>query len=87
MKLDITIMISVIGVVLSVSTFLLGRLSHNKAAGKDEGVLLAEVRQIGDDVRGIKSDISVMRTEQSDMRDRLTRLETRVDLYHGGDKA
>ncbi len=84
MTVELGILIALGGFLLSAATFFIGRRSAARSDGKAEGVLLTEVRQIGGDVRDIKADITLIKAEQGDLRDRLTRLETRVEMYHNG---
>lgn len=72
------------GLLLSVLTFFFGRRSAAKDEGKHEGDVMAKLEAIGESVDKIDGQLADMRIQMGDQRDRLTKLETMVQMYHGG---
>ena len=81
-NVEITVLISVLGLVASIATFFFGRLTAAKNQGEQSGIIITEVRQVAKDVRDIKEDLADLRQEQGELRDRITKLETIVEIYH-----
>ena len=80
MSIELTILIAVIGVILSIATFFSGRYASQNKKGQDEGKIEAKLDAVGRDVRDIKEDLTAIRQEQGDLRDRITTLETIIKM-------
>lgn len=70
------IAIAIAGLGFSVASFFIGRFASIKAAGREDGVLQADIKHIKDGIEEIKVDMAEMRSELLKLRDRVTRLET-----------
>lgn len=91
MEININILIAVLGFALSVGTFFVGRQTAAKNSGKEDGEMKADVKYIRssvekqekklDKVAGNYEDI---RVELEELRGRMTALEQRVEMLHGG---
>ena len=79
---NLSVIVGVAGLVLSLATFAIGRLTAARSNGKQEGTLISEVKQIGKDVKEMKNDVSEMKTEYGLLRDRVTIIETKMQMYH-----
>lgn len=84
MTLDITILISVIGLALSVGTFFVGRTTAAKSAGKQDGAVLTKLDSIGEKIGKLETTMNTINVQLGEQRDRITRIETRMDIYHKG---
>lgn len=73
---------SAAGLLLSVLTFFFGRRSAAKEDGKHEGDVMAKLEAIGESVDKIDGRLGNLETQIGEQRDRLTRLETRMEMYH-----
>ena len=86
MKVEITILISVIGLALSVGTFLIGRTTAAKNGGKEQGEVLTRLDSIDEKVGKIDTSLESLNKQLGEQRDRITRIETKMEIYHGGGK-
>ena len=86
MKIEITILISVIGLALSVGTFLIGRTTAAKNGGKEQGEVLTRLDSIDEKVGKIDTSLESLNKQLGEQRDRITRIETKMEIYHGGGK-
>ena len=84
MTADITVLIGVFGFALSVGTFFIGRQSAAKAAGKQDGAVLARLDSIDETMNKIDVSMRAVNAQLGEQRDRITRIETKMELYHGG---
>ena len=80
--MELTVLISIIGVVLSVSTFFIGRTTASKADGKQEGQILTELGYIKSGVDDMKRKMENMEKSYHNLEGRVARLEERVNIYH-----
>lgn len=80
----ISIIISVAGVVLAAATFLVGRLTAAAGKGKQDGAIVTRLDSIDSKLDDFGASIRRIETQQGEQRDRLTRLETKVEMYHNG---
>ncbi len=90
MAIEISILISVVGVLLSVATFFFGRMTAAKSDGLADGELKTDIKYIKgsvdkhdrklDEVLGNYQGIKV---EIEQLRGRLELLEQRVQMLHG----
>lgn len=92
MTIDLTILITVIGCALSVVTFFIGRVTAAKSGGIADGEMKSDVRHIKTavDKQGGKLDQVVenyeeIKIELERLKGRMTALEQKVNMLHGGD--
>jgi peptidoglycan hydrolase CwlO-like protein len=89
-----SILIAVLGLALSVGTFFIGRVTAAKKDGVEDGEMKSDVRHIKNDVdkQGGKLDQVVenyeeIKIELERLKGRMTALEQKVNMLHGGDGA
>ncbi len=94
MTIDITIMISVIGVLLSVGTFFVGRMTAAKSDGISDGEMKANVRYIRESVDKhdkkldrVAENYESLKREVVELRGRLDMLEQRMEMLHREENA
>lgn len=80
--MELTVLISIIGVALSVGTFFIGRTTASKADGKQEGQILTELGYIKSGVDDMKRKMENMEKSYHNLEGRVARLEERVNIYH-----
>lgn len=80
--MELTVLISIIGVALSVGTFFIGRTTASKADGKQEGQILTELGYIKSGVDDMKRKMENMEKSYHSLEGRVARLEERVNIYH-----
>lgn len=80
--MELTLLISLIGVALSVGTFFIGRTTASKADGKQEGQILTELGYIKSGVDDMKRKMENMEKSYHNLEGRVARLEERVNIYH-----
>lgn len=76
---------TIVGLLTTVAGFLLGRKTAAKEDGKREGNMMSKLDAICDGMNKIDSRLSNLENQNGELRDRLTRLETKMEIYHGGD--
>lgn len=84
MSVDLTVVIGLLGCAVSVGSFFFGRTTAAEKAGKNEGEILTEIRNINCGIDEIKVRFNAIEEQQGKQRDRITRLETQMNIYHGG---
>lgn len=96
MSIEIGILIAIIGCVISVATFYIGRQSHAKTKGQEWGEVRTNINFIKEDLGEIKTDIgsnekalrSEILKEREERRSAVSRLHVRLDEHvknsHGG---
>lgn len=82
--MELTVVIAVAGLAVSVGTFFIGRTTAAKNTGKEYGVMLTEIGYIKSGVDDMKRKM-----EQSDERytllaSRVQSLEEKMNMYHHG---
>jgi len=94
MNIDISVLVGLLGFVLSVGTFFIGRTTAAKSEGRADGELKTNVRYIKDSVDKhdkkldkIAENYSDLEGEIRELKARLKALEDKVKLLHGGDSA
>lgn len=94
MSIDATILIGVLGFAISVGTFFVGRMTAAKKDGVEDGEMKSDVRHIKNavDKQGGKLDQVVenyeeIKIELERLKGRMTALEQKVNMLHGGDGA
>lgn len=80
--MELTLAISIIGVVLSVGTFFIGRTTASRADGKQEGQILAELGYIKSGVDDMKRKMENIEKNYHSLEGRVARLEEKVNIYH-----
>lgn len=76
--MDDKIWISIIGLALSITTFLIGRASANKAEGEKNGYLASDIGYIKAGIDDLKTEIRTLKIEIADLSERLVRVEEQV---------
>lgn len=82
--IDVSILIAAGGLVLAIATFFVGRLTAAAGKGKQDGEILTRLDSIDGKLADFGASLRRVEQQQGEQRDRLTRLETRVEMYHGG---
>ncbi|MBP3294323.1 MAG: hypothetical protein J6N32_11270 [Clostridia bacterium] len=92
MTVDIAVLISVAGILLSAAGFFIGRLTAAKTDGFADGETRANIRYIKESVDKhdkkldrVAENYESMKREIVELRGRLEKLEQRVEMLHGGD--
>ena len=92
MTIELSVLISVIGVLLSVASFVIGRTTAAKTSGQEDGEMKANIRYIKESVDKhdkkldrVAENYESMKREIVELRGRLEKLEQRVEMLHGGD--
>jgi len=90
-NIDLTVLIAAIGLVLSVGTFFVGRMSAAKTDGMSDGELKSDIKHIKMTVDkqdrkldDVAANYSELKDEIAELKERLHVLEERVQLLHGG---
>lgn len=86
MNIDVSVLISIIGVLLSVATFFLGRMTAAKTSGQEYGVMLTEIGYIKSGVDDMKKKMEQSDKRYIDLAERVTALEESMRIYHTGGK-
>lgn len=91
MMIDLTVVIAVSGLALSVATFVIGRLTSAKNSGAADGELKTDVKYIRDSVNKQEKKLDVVienysevKSEIMQLKERLHALEEKVEYLHGG---
>lgn len=78
MSIDVGILIAVIGVSLSVGTFLIGRATANRKEGEEAGTMKADIAYIKEN-GAKKSDVDHIKETVERVEGRVERLDSRVE--------
>ena len=84
MEIEVGIIISLVGVVISVIAFFVGQKTAAKKEGEQDGAIMTRLTSIDASVNEIKNSTASITKQLGEQRDRITRLEVKVDMYHGG---
>lgn len=76
------IAITVGGFLLAVISFLIGRYSSIKSAGREDGEMKADIKHIKTGIESIQKDMADMNNDILGLRDRVTTLETLYKVEH-----
>lgn len=79
-----TIAASLLGAVVSVLTFFIGRLTAAKSDGERDGAMLSKLDTIVSSVEKIDGRLENLEHRIGGHADRIARLEARMDVYHHG---
>ena len=82
MTVEITVLIAVIGCVLSVGTFFVGRMTAAKNDGRENGQVLTELGYIKKGIDGLEKDIKEIKRQYTDLDVRVSKLEEAIRIYH-----
>lgn len=73
--MDDKILLSIIGLILSVLTFFFGRISVHRAAGEKSGYIASDIGYIKAGIDDLKAELRAVKSEVAEMSTRLTRVE------------
>ena len=76
---DISYLISVLGIAVSVATFFIGRTTASRNQGKTDGQTQAMLTNISEQVRGLSSKLDKLDEQCIKSAKDIARLEVRVD--------
>lgn len=96
--MEIGVITGLIGVGLSIATFVVGRITAGKASGKENGQILSDIGYIKSSVDSLRADVKELNKNLSEIRavqaaqerdiktlySRIESLERRVSHYHEG---
>ena len=81
---DLSIIIAAGGLILAAATFFVGRITAATGKGKQDGEILTRLDSIDGKLDDFGASLRRVERQQGEQRDRLTKLETKVEMYHGG---
>lgn len=84
MSIDMTVLIAVIGSVVSVAAFFVGRMTAAKTSGQEYGVMLTDIGYIKSGIDDMKKKMEQSDKRYIDLAERVTALEEVVKIYHNG---
>mgnify|MGYP003470271492 CR=1 FL=1 len=82
MRVDVSILIAVIGCALSVGTFFVGRFTAAKNSGKQDGVILTEIGYLKSGVDDIKRQITEEDRRHNELAGRVYKVEESAKQAH-----
>ena len=82
--MELSILIAVCGLAVSVGTFFIGRTTAAKNSGKEYGVMLTEIGYIKSGVDDMKRKMEQSDKRYIDLAERVTALEEKMSIYHHG---
>ena len=82
MTIELSVLISVIGVLLSVASFVIGRTTAAKTSGQEYGVMLTEIGYIKSGVDDMKKKMEQSDKRYIDLEKRLSKVEEAMKIYH-----
>ena len=80
--MDVEAITSVVGIILSGATFLLGRLTAAKDNGSKDGTILTEIGYLKSGIDDVKHKIDSIDRRYYELAGRVTKLEEQVHIYH-----
>ena len=83
--MEISVVVDIIGCVISVVAFYIGRKTAAKDDGKEYGILLSDVGYIKGTVESMKSKIEQIDEKYNEIKVQYTVLDSKVDMYHRSD--
>lgn len=91
MQIELTVLVAMIGCCVSVAAFLVGRTTAAKSSGKEDGEMKADVKYIKSSVEKqekkldkVVENYDDIRVEMEELKGRMSALEQKVELLHGG---
>lgn len=82
MQIDTGVLIAIVGCILSVATFFIGRTSQAKSIGQQTGQVLTELGYIKKGVDGLERKLDELQKNYGELKTRVTKLEERVGFFH-----
>lgn len=82
MTIDISVLITVGGILLSTATFFIGRVTAAKTSGQEYGVMLTEIGYIKSGVDDMKKKMEQSDKRYIEMEKRLSKVEEAMKIYH-----
>lgn len=80
--IEVSVLVGVIGCVLSVVTFFVGRTTAAKNSGQQTGQVLTELGYIKKGIDGLEQKMERMEQQYSGLDVRVSKLEQLVHIYH-----
>lgn len=91
MQIDAGVLFPLVSVLLAIAGFIGGRMSSAKQNGKEDGELKADIKYIKGSVDKqekkldkVVENYDDIRVEMEELKGRLTALEQKVEMLHGG---
>lgn len=92
MQIEVSVLIAVVGVALSVGTFFIGRTTTARQYGENDGELKADIKYIKSSVDkqekkldGVVESYDDVKLELERLKGRIKALEQKVEMLHGGE--
>ena len=83
--IEISVLVAVIGVAVSVGTFFIGRTTAAKNSGQQTGQVLTELGYIKKGIDGLEKKMERMEQQYNNLDVRVSKLEEIVRIYHEED--
>ena len=81
MNINVTVLIAVLGLILSVITFFVGQKKASADDGQEYGEFMGEIRA---DIRNIKDDIKEIKNDRERLKNEIDHaINEHVKAYHG----
>jgi peptidoglycan hydrolase CwlO-like protein len=80
--IEISVLVAVIGVAVSVGTFFIGRTTAAKNSGQQTGQVLTELGYIKKGIDGLEKKMERMEQQYNNLDVRVSKLEEIVRIYH-----
>ena len=80
--IEISVLVAVIGVAVSVGTFFIGRTTAAKNSGQQTGQVLTELGYIKKGIDGLEKKMERMEQQYKNLDVRVSKLEEIVRIYH-----
>lgn len=81
MNVNVTVLIAILGLVLSVITFFVGQKKASQDDGQEFGEFMGEIRA---DIRNIKDDIKEIKNDRERLKNEIDHaINEHVKAYHG----
>lgn len=80
--MDDKLWISLVGLALSVATFLIGRFASYKASGEKSGYLASDIGYIKAGIDDLKTELKAIKVEIAEISTRLARVEESTKQAH-----
>ena len=80
--IEISVLIAVVGVAVSVGTFFIGRTTAAKNSGQQTGQVLTELGYIKKGIDGLEKKMERMEQQYNNLDVRVSKLEEVVRIYH-----
>lgn len=77
-----SVFIGAVGLLLSIVTFIVGRMTAAKNSGQEYGVMLTEIGYIKSGVDDMKKKMEQSERRYIELAERVTKIEETVRIYH-----